>query len=265
MNRLRSALEDDRAVYSAWLGTHDPLLAAQVARPQGAVRFGAVAFDMQHNMATEHSVVQCMAAVAASGLPGAVRIPVGRFEQASKALDAGAHMVIAPMINSAADAEAFAGFAKFPPLGERSFGVGYAASLLGTDGAGYCRTADRDTLAIAMIETVAALDALDDILALPGIDGVFCGPADLSISIADRPEPTPFGASSIEAVREIAGKARGRGKLAATYVGSVEHARMAHEAGYRFMAYGNEAAYLRSGIEPFLRAAPRAAPQTATV
>ena len=252
MNRLRSRLENGGTVMSAWLGTHDPLLAAQVARVQGNSRFDAIAFDMQHNMATESSVVQSMAQVAAQGLPGVVRIPVGRFELASKVLDAGVHMVIAPMINTLADAEAFAGFAKFPPLGERSFGVSYAAPLLNTDPKGYYTTANRDTLAVAMIETTEALDCLDDILALEGIDGVFCGPADLSISIAGKVEPSPFGPSSIEAVTEIAAKAAEAGKLAATYVGNGNHAELAHELGYRFIAYGNEAVYLRSGIEPFL-------------
>ena len=252
MNRLRARLENDGTVVSAWLGTHDPLLAAQIARPQGLTRFDAVTFDMQHNMATETSVVQSMAQVAAQGLPGVVRIPVGRFELASKTLDAGVHMVIAPMINSLADAEAFAGFAKFPPLGERSFGVSYAAPLLNTDPKGYYTTANRDTLAVAMIETVEAMEFLDDILALEGIDGVFCGPADLSISIAGKVEPSPFGASSIDAVTEIAAKARERGKLAATYVGNPNHAELAHRLGYRFIAYGNEAVYLRSGIETFL-------------
>ena len=256
MNRLRRRLEGDRTVVSAWLGTHDPLVAAQVARPQGAARFGAVAFDMQHSTATETSVVQGLAHVAASGLPGAVRIPVGRFEMASKMLDAGAHAVIAPMINSEEDARSFAAFAKYPPVGERSFGVTYASALLGTDAKGYCVTANDDTLALAMIETVEAMDNLEAILAIDGIDGVFCGPADLSISIAGRVEPTPFGDSSQEAVREIAARAREHGKLAATYVGNAAHAELAHAMGYRFIAYGNEAVYLRSGIEPFLAALP---------
>ena len=254
MNRLRRALDGDATVVSAWIGTHDPLMAAQIARPQGGVRFGAVAFDMQHNMATETTVVQGMAQVAAAGLPGLVRIPVGRFDLASKMLDAGVHAIIAPMINSLDDAQAFADACKYPPLGERSFGVSYAAPLLNTDPKGYYTSANTDTLAIAMIETVEAMDCLDDILAIEGIDAVFCGPADLSISIAGKVEPTPFGASSIDAVTEIAAKAREKGKLAATYVGSVEHAELTHGLGYRLMAYGNEAVYLRSGIEPFLTA-----------
>ena len=248
MNRLSRRLAGDGAVVSAWLGLQDPMYAATIA----TLGFDAVAFDMQHNMATETSVVQGLNAIAASGLPGIVRIPVGRFEMASKALDAGAHMVIAPMVNSVEDARSLASFCKYPPAGERSYGVGYVSALFRTGVADYAGAADRETLCIAMIETVAALKALDDILAVDGIDGVFCGPSDLSISIADAPTPTPFGESSIAKVREIAEKARAAGKLACTYCTNAEHANLAHEMGYRYIALGGDVPYLRQGVDNLL-------------
>ena len=224
------------------------MYAAQIA----ALGFDAVAWDMQHNMATETSVVQGLAAVAPSGLPGIVRIPVGRFEMASKALDAGAHMIIAPMINSVEDARTLAAYCKYPPVGERSYGVTYASALLSTTPGDYVAAADRDTYCIPMIETVQAMEVLDDILAIDGIDGVFCGPSDLSISIANEPKPTPFGDSSIAQVREIAEKARAAGKLACTYCAGPETANLAHEMGYRFMALGGDPAYLKRGTDALL-------------
>lgn len=248
MNRLSRRLADDGTVVSAWLGLQDPMYAATIA----TLGFDAVAFDMQHNMATETSVVQGLNAVAPSGLPGAVRIPVGRFEMASKALDAGAHMVIAPMVNSVADARAFASFCKYPPTGERSYGVGYVGELMGSGAAAYAGAADAETYCIAMIETVAAMEALDEIIAVEGIDGVFCGPSDLSISIADAPTPTPFGESSIAKVREIADKARAAGKLACTYCVNAEQANLAHGLGYRFLALGGDVPYLRRGVDNLL-------------
>ena len=247
MKRLSQRL-DDGAVVSAWLGLQDPMYAATVA----TLGFDAVAFDMQHNMATETSVVRGLHAVAPYGLPGIVRIPVGRFDMASKSLDAGAHMVIAPMVNSVEDARALASWCKYPPRGERSYGVGYASAMLRLSVGDYAGSADRETYCIAMIETVAALDALDDILAVDGIDGVFCGPSDLSISLANAPTPTPFGESSIEKVREIAEKARAADKLACTYCANAEHANLAHGMGYRFIALGGDVPYLRNGIDNLL-------------
>ncbi len=120
-----------------------------------------------------------------------MRVPVGDFASASRLIDAGAAGVIAPMINSRADAERFASFAKFPPVGERSWGPRAALALSGLDLQGYLASANRLTQAIAMIETREALDALDDILAVAGIDGVFIGPADLSIALEQRRQMGP--------------------------------------------------------------------------
>ena len=248
MKRLSQRLANDGTVVSAWSGAQDPMTVSMIC----GAGFDAFTFDMQHNMATETSVIRCMPSVAAAGLPGVVRIPVGRFEMASKALDAGAHMIIAPMVNSVDDARALASFCKYPPTGERSYGVGYVSALLGTGVADYAGAADRETLCIAMIETVTAFDALDDILAVEGIDGVFCGPSDLSISIANAPTPTPFGESSIAEVREIAGRARAANKLACTYCASAEHANLAHGMGYRYIALGGDVPYLRRGVDNLL-------------
>src|SRR4029453_3753198 len=100
---------------------------------------------------------------------GGVRIPGGRFEMVSHALDCGACLVIAPMVNSSTDAKAFAAAMKFPPLGDRSWGPPRVLPLHGhARPHTYLETCNDDTLAIAMIETRAAQAALDDILAVDG-------------------------------------------------------------------------------------------------
>ncbi len=112
-----------------------------------------------------------------------MRIPVGRFDMASRALDFGAEAVIAPMVNSVEDARRFAAAMKYPPLGERSWGPTFAFPRHGQGD--FSRMAARQQQAhrgIAMIETRAAVDALDGILDTPGIDGIFLGPSDFSIA-----------------------------------------------------------------------------------
>ena len=125
-----------------------------------------------------------ISSVALAGKPTIVRVPVGEFALASRLLDAGASGILAPMINSGEDARRLVEFVKFPPLGQRSWGPRAALTLSGLDGPAYLKAANAMTQAIAMIETRAALDALDEILGVEGVDGVFVGPSDLSIALS---------------------------------------------------------------------------------
>ena len=96
---------------------------------------------------------------------------------------------------------------KFPPLGRRSWGPRACAPLSGFVGPAYLHEANAITLAIAMIETREALDALDDILAVPGIDGVFVGPSDLSIALSTGGAVDPRGTAVEAALTKIAAAA----------------------------------------------------------
>jgi 4-hydroxy-2-oxoheptanedioate aldolase len=165
---------------TAWVGLPDPLAAGVLARED----FDAVTLDMQHVSIDLADVILSIGQVALAGKPAIVRIPVDAFPIASRALDAGASAVIAPMVNSRDDAQRFASFMKFPPLGERSWGPHMALSLSGLGPDRYLAEANAFALAIAMVETREALAALDDILATPGIDAVFVGPSDLSIALS---------------------------------------------------------------------------------
>jgi 4-hydroxy-2-oxoheptanedioate aldolase len=115
---IGSRLAAGETLFTAWSAIPDPLVAEFLARSS----FDAVTLDMQHGCHSTESVMRGVAAISLAGKPAIVRVPVGRFEMASRALDFGASAVIAPMVNSVADAKAFAGYMKFPPLGERSWG-----------------------------------------------------------------------------------------------------------------------------------------------
>ncbi|TIM78263.1 MAG: 2,4-dihydroxyhept-2-ene-1,7-dioic acid aldolase, partial [Mesorhizobium sp.] len=171
---LKSRLAADETLCTAWSGVPDALTVEILAR-QG---FDAVTLDMQHGGHHEDSVLRGLGPVLAANKPALVRIPVGRFDMASRALDFGAEAVIAPMVNSVADARLFAAAMKYPPLGERSWGPTYAFPRHGKgDYADWLRDSNARTMAFAMVETRAALDALDGILDTPGIDGIFLGPS----------------------------------------------------------------------------------------
>ncbi len=249
MDRLLKLLENDQSVITAWCGLAGRFYIENVA----ACGFDAVTLDMQHGLQTDSTIIDDVAGIARLAKPAIVRIPVGRFEFASRALDIGAHAVIAPMINTPQDARNFASFMKYPPLGDRSHGVSQAVSVLNCRSIPeYLKNADAKTMAIAMIETVEAVENLDAILDIDGIDGILVGPSDLSISYRQDPVPDPFGADTIEIIADIAKKARNVEKTAAIFCFSPERVDQAHAMGYRIMAVGMDSAYIRDGAENLL-------------
>ncbi|WP_176168314.1 MULTISPECIES: HpcH/HpaI aldolase family protein [unclassified Ochrobactrum] len=239
---LSSRLRAGETVLSAWSSLPEPLTVEILAH----TAFDAVTLDMQHGGHDEASVLRSVGLILNAGKPPVVRIPVGRFDMASRALDFGAQAVIAPMINSAEDARKFAAAMKYPPVGERSWGVFRPNADYGTPGSNdYLTTANQDTLAFAMIETRDAYDALDAILDVRGIDGVFVGPADFSIAWSNGREANPNSDAIVEPISNIARKAAAAGKIAGIYSPSPEFARRYIPLGFRFVTVSNEGGYLR--------------------
>jgi 4-hydroxy-2-oxoheptanedioate aldolase len=159
----------------AWISLREPV-AVQMACSAG---YDYACIDMQHGLADYSDLLALVQAAAGSSVPALVRVPWNEPGIIGRVLDAGALGVIIPMVNSAAEAEQAVAACRYPPQGERSFGPALAST---TYGGGYAGTANRDVACIPMIETRAAMEHLDEILAVPGIDAVYVGPADLSFS-----------------------------------------------------------------------------------
>ncbi len=252
---MKSAAANGATLLTAWTGIPDPLLAGLLARES----FDTVTLDMQHGAQDIASVTLGIGMVSAAGKPTIVRIPVGQFPIASRVLDLGASAVIAPMINSKADAEAFASFVKFPPMGDRSWGPAVTMSMLpGMTGPDYLKSGNGMHLSLAMIETREALAALDDILAVPGIDAVFVGPSDLSIALTRGAEVDPTRKDVADALAHVAARAKAHGKLATCFAPRPEDVPHLAKAGYSLMAISTDFMQLRAGARASLTAAGRA-------
>ena len=246
---LAEALRSEQTVITAWVSLPDALVAELVARSA----FGAVTLDVQHGLHDAGSVMRSIGGIALGGKPALVRLAVDDFAFASRCLDFGAEAVIAPMINSSADARRLVAATKYPPLGERSWGPARAMTLFDIpDPAIQLATANRSTLAIAMIETKTAMAALDDILAVDGLDGIFVGPSDLSVTLSEGERVAPNDAIVDAPIRDIAVRTRAAGKIAGAFAGSGERARFYRMAGYRLIALANDQAYLARGISAML-------------
>jgi 4-hydroxy-2-oxoheptanedioate aldolase len=237
-------------VYSAWIGLNEPGVAEALAHED----FDAVTLDMQHGGVDFVGAARSIQSIALAGKPTIVRVGVGDFASASRLADAGAAGVIAPMINSVEDARRFADFMKFPPLGRRSWGPRAAFALTGLTGSGYLRGANAITLAIAMIETREALDALDAIVATPGIDGVFVGPSDLSIGLTDGGNVDPHGPEVDAALTEIAAAAKAHGQFAGLFCFDGARAKAARARGFALCSIASDLLLLRSAARAELAA-----------
>ncbi|MBA3449132.1 MAG: HpcH/HpaI aldolase/citrate lyase family protein [Pseudaminobacter sp.] len=248
--QLATRLEAGETLLTAWSGVPDALT-VEIVAAQG---FDAVTLDMQHGGHHEDSVLRGIVPVLRAGRHAIVRIPVGRFDMASRALDFGAEAVIAPMVNSVEDARRFAAAMKYPPLGERSWGPTYALPRSGkTDAGAWLAESNSLILSFAMIETRAALDVLDGILETPGIDGIFLGPSDFSIAWTNGGAIDPTLESMMETVASVAARAKAAGKHAAIYVMDPNVAGRVVSMGYRLLAMGSEHKLISLGAETLLK------------
>jgi len=246
---LADSLRSGTTIISGWVTLPDALIGELVARSD----FGAVTFDVQHGLHDTNSVMRSISGVALTGKPAIVRLAVDDFARASRSLDFGAEAVIAPMINSVADARRLVAATKYPPLGERSWGPARAMTLSGiADGATQLATANTATLALAMIETRTAFEVLDDILAVEGLDGVFVGPSDLSVTLSDGSRIAPTDDFIDAPVRDIAARAIAAGKIAGAFAVNGERVRYFREVGYRLIALASDQTYLARGISALL-------------
>ncbi len=248
---LATRLRAGETVHSGWCGLPYPIVAELVGR-EG---FPAVTLDAQHGLWDIASMVSAIAQVRHGGAAPIVRVPVGDFATASRALDFGAEGVIAPMINSPADARSYVSFAKFPPVGERSWGPHRVTTLANMpDQKVYLREANKLTVTFAMIETQTALDNVEAIAATPGIDALFLGPADLSIALSKGGNVDPMAGEVDRELDRIIAAAHKAGKIMGAYCHSAERAVALAKRGIRFLAVGSDMAFLRAGTAATLKA-----------
>jgi 2-keto-3-deoxy-L-rhamnonate aldolase RhmA len=219
------------AVYSG-----APRLAEFAAR----VGFESVWIEMEHGPADFGQVESlCMAVEAGGGVP-TVRVPDVQRHHVLRALEAGARIVVVPMINSAAEAAQIVLYGKFPPLGARGYNVrsrGVEYGLGGSAQAAFARANQRTHL-FAQIETAEAVRNVDAICAVEGLSGIFIGPGDLSVSLGCPSDLTR--GHLIEVVCDCIRRARGRGLHAGILVPPGPMLTAAIEAGCDLLFYGGD-------------------------
>jgi 4-hydroxy-2-oxoheptanedioate aldolase len=248
---LARRLRAGETVFASWCSLASPIVAETIAR-EG---FAAVVLDGQHGLWDSASILAGIGALSHAGAAPIVRVPLNDFGFVSRALDFGAEAIIAPMINSATDARQFASAAKYPPLGERSWGPQRAMSLQSlsvvTD---YLRDANSGTLTLAMIETPQALANVDAIAATPGIDALFVGPYDLSTSLSAGKAQDINAPEVDNAIDKICAAAVKAGKIPGIYCRDAARALAMTKRGFKFLTVGSDQGLVREGAAAQIKA-----------
>jgi len=232
-NTLKRHLASGGVGLNGWVAIPSPFAVEQYA----AQGFDSVTVDLQHGAADLADLVPLLQAIDLGGATPMVRVSWNSPGEIMRVLDAGASGVICPMVNSAAEARALVEAARYPPLGGRSAGPFRASHVAGSD---YVRHANDEVLVFAMIETRAAVASLDAILAVPGLDGVYVGPNDLSLSLGKPGTLAPTDPEVLDAIRAIAAGARRHGLLAGVHTDGVATARQRFADGYHFCSLSND-------------------------
>jgi 4-hydroxy-2-oxoheptanedioate aldolase len=238
-NHLRQIWNEGRPVINGWCS----IGSAFVAEAMASQGWDALTIDTQHGVIGYSEMLAMLQAVSASGVTPLVRVSWNAPGEIMRALDAGAYGVICPMINSRAECEAFVGACRYPPAGYRSYGPTRAAVYAGAD---YAQGANAEMLAFAMIETAEGLANVEEIVATPGLDGVYIGPSDLSLSLGGQPSQDSQDPTLLAAFGRIVAACKAAGVRVGVHTTSVAYAQQMIARGFDLVTVGADMRYLMS-------------------
>lgn len=250
-NALKLSWARGRPTINGWLSIGNSF-SAEVMAAQG---YDSLTADIQHGVVDYRDAVLAFQAMRASGTTPMARVPWLEPGIIMKVLDAGAYGVVCPMINNREQAERLVSYCRYPPLGTRSFGPTRANISAGAD---YYANANGQVICLAMVETLEAYENLSEIVTTPGLDGVYVGPADLTLGLTNGLLAPGFDRTEkemIEAIKSIAGRATEAGIRAGLHCGSPVYAAKAIGWGYDMVTISSDARLLaaaaKSQVEEF--------------
>lgn len=238
---LKETWARGESTLGVWLSGESPA-SAEVA---GTAGFDYVNIDMQHGLADFTGVVGMIRAMETSPATTTCRVPWNEQGIIGRVLDAGALGVIIPMVNTVEQARRAVAACRYAPDGARSFGPIRAGRVHGPD---YHVTANDRVACIPMIETVEALSNLDEILDVPGIDAVYVGPADLSLTLGLEPRGDHDDARFDDALRSVVEACRHRGIVAGIHA-NPQIAAKRLEQGFRMVTATSDLTALADGFD----------------
>lgn len=246
-NRLRTLWKAGGAAVNGWLAIPNSFSAETMAH-QG---WDSLTIDLQHGVVDYQAMLPMLQAISTTHTVPVVRVPWLEPGILMKTLDAGAYGVICPMVNTREDAQRLVAWTHYAPRGTRSFGP-VRALLYG--GADYPEHANDTIVTFAMIETAQALDNLDDILSVEGLDAVYIGPSDLSLALGCRPVFDDVDPPVAQAIDHILERAKAHGLVAGIHNGRPDVALARIAKGFQFVTVSSDARLMAAGAQQMLAA-----------
>lgn len=254
-NLIKASWQRDEPVVNGWL-TLPTSITAEVMAHEG---WDSLTIDLQHGLIDYQTAVTILQGISTTKTVPLVRVPWLEPGIIMKVLDAGAYGVICPMINSAEEAARFVACCRYPPAGIRSCGP-IRANLYA--GPGYVAAANDHIVTMAMIETRSALDHLDEILSVDHLDGIYVGPADLSISLGYPPRLDSEEREVVAAIDLIVARAREKKIFAGIHTEAPAYAQKMLDKGFRFVTVASDLRLLTSKIAEVLKPFGKTRPGT---
>tara|TARA_B100001250_G_scaffold269585_1_gene232661 strand:- start:5089 stop:5880 length:792 start_codon:yes stop_codon:yes gene_type:complete len=242
-NNVKKIIAEGKAVINGWLQIPHSFPSEVMAK----IGWDSLTIDMQHGVVDYPNALQMYQGIATTDVVPMARVNWNEPGPIMKILDAGCYGIICPMINNRKEAEKFVQSCMYPPRGYRSFGPIRATIYAGSD---YGKYANDEIVKIAMIETKEALDNLDEIMSTPDLDGIYIGPADLSIALGnepsfDKPESDPV----YPTIMKILEHAKKNDIFAGIHNMTAEYAKKMIDKGFQFVTIGSDIRYMTNGAK----------------
>ncbi len=252
-NQVKEKLKRGEPALGAWLS----LPSVPSARIMARLGFDWLVVDMEHSAHNPALMADMVATIVDAGTSAPiVRVPANGVEWFKWALDAGAWGVVVPMVNTREEAQRAVEFAKYPPRGTRSIGGAFGPYGFGiTDWPEYARIANDETLVIVQIESAPALQNLDAILSVDGIDVAFVGPNDLHAQIGLAPSSDGAEPAFMEALERIKDSARAHHVATGIFSSNGEAAAQRIRQGFQMISVTTDISSMIAEATRNLRAA----------
>ena len=242
-NKIKQMMKDGKPVINGWCAIPSTASAEAMAH-QG---WDSLTIDMQHGLVDYSNALPMLQTISTTDVTPLARVNWNEPGQIMKILDAGCYGIICPMVSNRKEAEHFVKACLYPPKGYRSFGP-IRGLLYG--GADYGKHANDELLKFAMIETKEALENLDSIMTTPGLNGIYIGPADLSLAIGEEPSfDKPEGDKVYDTIMKILEHAKKNKIIAGIHNMKAEYAQKMINKGFQLVTVGSDQRFMSGGAK----------------
>ncbi len=239
-------LKSGEPVLGLWMQIPHPVVAECLAQST----YDFILLDSEHSAVSGNHLINLLPAIELHDMPILYRVRWNTTELIKEALDHGVTGLMVPMINSVKEAEQAISASRYPPLGRRGLGAWRASNYYQKDAA-YLAGANTNIPVILQIETKEAVASVEEIAALPGLDGLYIGPGDLAMSLGIQ--PGVMHPKLLEACEKVAAATKRNGLALGIDVASLDYVPIYRKMGFTLLTHGLDTSLLVDGSRSLLQ------------